>query len=45
MENITTKRPALSGCVAAKGYFDVMGLKVNKDIGDDQVLLWEDLSN
>jgi len=45
LENITTKRPHAAGCVGASEYFGVMGLKVNKDIGDDQVLLREDLSN
>ena len=44
-DNITTKRPSLSGCVGAKRYFDIMGLKANKDIDDDQIVLWEDLSN
>jgi len=43
--NITTKRPSVSGCVGAQEYFGIMGLRVNKDIDDDQVLLWDDLSN
>ena len=43
MTNVTTKRPALSGSVPAKEYFDVMGLKLNKDIDEDSVIFWEDL--
>ena len=45
LENITTKRPHMPGCIGASEYFGIMGLKASKDIGDDQVLLWEDLSN
>ena len=45
LENTTTKRPQIPGCVGASEYFGIMGNKTNKDIGEDQVLLWEDLSN
>jgi len=43
LDNITTKRPSLSGSVPSKEYFDVVGLRVNKDIPEDVVILWEDL--
>jgi len=43
LDNITTKRPALSGSVSARDFFKVMGLKANKDIDQDSVILWQDL--
>ena len=41
LENITTKRPALSGATSAEMFYDVVGHKVKKDIGVDEILMLE----
>ena len=44
IDNITTKRPALPGCVSAQNFWEVQGLIAAKDIKKDNVILWSDLN-
>jgi sialic acid synthase SpsE len=42
LDKITTKRPAVSNCIAADQYYDIVGKKLSKDIDADCVLTNED---
>jgi len=43
LENITTKRPSLSGAISADMFYDVLGQKIKKNIKADEVLMLEHL--
>ena len=42
-DNVTTKRPALAGSIPALEYYKVLGGTAARDIGDDSVVMWEDV--
>ena len=46
-DNITTKRPAISGCVSARDYYDMLengNIVATKDLEQDKILVWNDIT-
>ena len=43
-QNITTKRPLLENSIPASAYYDVLGRSFEKDLNDDSVMAWGDIT-